>query len=145
VSVDDDRTDIEKAFEESWWATETLFAYYIIIHKSAYLVPFFHFLFSAHHAYGDDYARKLRAGQQLRSLILSRSREHGLRSGQHRMFFDVVASEGGDIKAENRVKVTYYGDNSSEEIVVDMLVSEDMQIVEDVKGMLDRLVEQPID
>lgn len=143
----DNRRDIEKEFEESWMRMEMDFAQDILINRLESLLPVYKFMYYVNLRYhrSNDYARRLRPGQTMMTFVLSRSREYGLRNDQHRLLFNVVASEDGNIKAENSVKVTYYDGTTLEEIVVDALVNEDGQIVAEVKRLLDRLVEQPID
>jgi len=81
-----------------------------------------------------EYTRQLRAGQELDMFVLSRSRVHGLRLGQHTLRFSAIH--------QDTIEVAYFDDSP---ITVDGLLTSDFMLNERVKKLLDRLLDQPVD
>lgn len=91
---------VEAHFQLSWDMME---AYYEGLRALEHLDPlrvFFHELREA------GYDRKLRAGQSLHALGLSRSREHGLREGQSHLYLE--PEEDGRVKVQGVLDGTKY-------------------------------------
>lgn len=131
-----DLTAIEKEFQASWIRMERFFAQYIIIHGRTDLEPIYRFIFFANMAFTENYTTKLRAGQSMDMLILSRSREHGLQEGQPwlRIF----------LHQDSNFCLIYKDNTSRLEVAVETLFDNQVIIVDELKAMLDNLVEQPI-
>ncbi|MBZ0277438.1 MAG: hypothetical protein K8I60_14930 [Anaerolineae bacterium] len=129
--------DVEESFQASWLAMESFFAQKIIISGQAHLVPIYRFIFFVRNMRIGDYAFKLRAGQQVDRLVLSRSRVHGLRQGQPRLSIDVIK--------DSEYGLTYYNGVSTNETVVETLTRDDIHIDVQLMNLLDQLVEYPID
>jgi hypothetical protein len=118
---------------------ELLFASNIILHNRTLLIPIYRFIYLERVFPTFEYTRQLRAGQQLDMFVLSRSREHGLRPGQHVIRFEAIDSDS--------VEVTYFGGapTESHKITVNILLNHDLMADDRVKELLNRLVEQPVD
>ena len=133
MDQDNELTEIERDFEQSWINMERFFASMIIIYNYEKLIPIYRFIIF----HRREYNRKLRVGQSMDRFVLSRSQHHGLRRGQARIIIHAKIDSGFDI--------TYSDEIQRETVIVDALAENDKTIVPEVKALLDRLLEQPID
>ena len=78
------------------------------------------------------YVRKLRAGQSMITFIVSRSREHGLRTGQPSLAFTITALKG--------IRAQLIGDNVNVVITTDRI-----EITPEIEELLIPLLAYPID
>lgn len=137
MSNENELSEIEQAFQESWVWMERFFARYVIIQKRTDLEPIYRFIFFSNLAYSDEYTTKLRAGQAMDMLMLSRSKEHGLREDQP--WLRIFSRQDG---AFDLIYITV---KSTYKSTVEMLIDDKIRIVDELKAMLDDLVKQPID
>ncbi len=126
--------DYEADFQESWHAMESHFASQIILFNRSWLTPIYRFIYIGRVL---EYDRQLRAGLQLDSLVLSRSREHGLRPEQHAIRFSAIE--------QKTIEVTYYDETPEPKTITVDLVTDGFVTNSLVEEMLDRLIKQPVD
>ena len=125
--------DIERAFRESWSYVEMFYAGQIIVRGVSFLIPLYRTVFVWRLM---GYDQKLRAGLSMDSLILSRSKVHGLRPDQAAL--QIYVAE------EAKFTVKYHNGASTMTSSVDGTDS-DLVIADELQSLIDRLVEQPID
>jgi hypothetical protein len=122
---DNDQASIEDEFSKSWDGMEQLFALHNTAENKSMLT-----LIADLRAQGYD--RQFRAGQQLTTFILSRSRKHGLRGGQAQLSI-FIDKQGG-------MTVRYYDSDTLGKIEV-----ERAGLIPEIELWLKRLLAHPID
>ena len=123
--LDDERKAVELDFLRSWERMEIFF--------SGEDMPWLNRMLPLVRAFrAQGYDRKLRAGQSMITLIVSRSREHGLRIDQPSVAFN-LAGQGG-ISAHLR------GEHVSRLVTVDRV-----EITPEIEELLIPLLAYPID
>lgn len=133
MADDDKQSEIEATFLQSWSMVEHHYKgllreleegnYYYDYAKKALI------LISSIRGY--EYDKTTHAGTQLSQLILSRAEQYGLQSGQHHI--RVSFSED-----EPRLILQYFGDDEEQ------FEFDNIEITDEVRVVLDRLVAQPI-
>jgi hypothetical protein len=107
---------------------EQFFSWHSTLSGGEWLKPMLHLIASLRQ---QGYDRQFRAGQSMDALVLSRSREHGLRSEQPRVGV-VLNPQGG-------MTVTYYGGSDSHENNIDRV-----ELSLEVESLLQQLLAYPI-
>jgi len=125
----DEQQAIEQDFLVSWDYIERHFTFYMSFEGWEWLSPIHHFIAQLRER---GYDKQLRAGQSLLLFILSRSRQHGLRSEQACLFVELLR-EGG---------MTVYYSDSSEKITIEM---QSIELTKELEELIARLLAQPID
>ena len=125
-----DQDSIEEEFIASWNWIEVFFTKRINNYRMEWLKPMLN-LIAELRQHGHD--KKLRAGQSLEYLVLSRSREHGLRRGQSMLRFELIA-EGGI--------TVYYFEAPDVRIRIEV---EHVALTPEIETLLTRLLSHPID
>lgn len=130
-------TEIQKEFAESWEKMYRFFASSIIVHEQYYLRPIF--LLIAYSKQIDGICYKLRAGQSLETFVVSRSQHWGLRKGQ--------ASLAITLQETGEAKLHYSDSTMRREATVKPLITlgYNFKIADELQHFLDLLLQHPID
>ena len=123
--------ELEQSFKNSWVGMQIFYADIIIIQERSFVIPIYRTVMILRHT---GYDRKLRAGQSLDSLILSRSRLHGLRPDQPALQIFVE---------EDKFTVNYFDGQSKQTMMVDA-TDKNLIIADELLQLINQLVEQPL-
>jgi hypothetical protein len=129
MTPDTDPDLIQTEFSASWDRMEQFFAWHSALSGGEWLKPMLNLIATLRQ---QGYDRQFRAGQSLDAFVLSRSKEHGLRSEQPRVAV-VLNPEGG-------MTVAYQDGSGLHEITVDQV-----ELTPEVEALLQRLLAHPID
>src|SRR5215213_153188 len=120
----------ENDFRESWDKVEEFYVDLLTYKGWDYVKPVQDLI---KHLRALGYDKLLRAGQSIHILVLSRSRNWGLRDGQHRI--------GIQATSENIFKIWYVdGENTKNEFETQTLIED-----KSLDVLLSQLLQQPID
>ncbi|MCL4249447.1 MAG: hypothetical protein KJ065_14990 [Anaerolineae bacterium] len=137
MSLKDEQAAITQDFEKSWSGMLRFFAYRVFLYDYIFLLPILKLIVVL--TFSEEHYRtyQMRAGQSLDSLMLSRSRNHGLRQDQARLR---IAATG-----DGKFVLSFFDGETLTETVVDDLLEGAIEIVPPLKGFIDRLLQCPID
>ena len=130
MASEDEQREIEQAFIASWDDVEHFYAAWMQNLRYEWMQSMLD-LIAELRARGYD--RQFRAGQQLNALMLSRSREHGLRAGQAWFKIETTPHHGTFV---------WYAEPPNVRIEFEI---EHVEITPEVEDLLNRLLAHPID
>jgi hypothetical protein len=132
----DDRTAISHDFEESWQGIQRFFEELVLINDHMHLLPILKFIFVFKMFEQSNGEFRLRAGQSLDSLILSRTRYHGLKHGQ--AYLQITSQMNGTFD------LRYFDGKHETSVLIDCLVENKIEFSPWLAEFIERLAQQPI-
>jgi hypothetical protein len=132
----DERAAISCDFEESWKGVMQFFGELVLVNDHMHLFPIlkFIFVFKTLEQWNGEF--RLRAGQSMDALILSRSRYHGLRGRQ--AWLQITSQMNGTFD------LRYFDGQHETSVLVDGLVENKIELTPWLAEFIERLLQQPI-
>ena len=130
MADNDELSELEQEFSTSWDYIEQFYKGLITTKSWESLTPILGLIAEMRKR---GYERQVRAGQSMWWFLLSRSRKHGLRRGQHSIKINVIEGKG--------MGITYFQPPNPK---IEVIQTE-IEITPEVEALLKRLLAHPID